>query len=104
MFQAARELLFNVFKHADTEEAVLTAKVHGQDITLTVTDQGKGFNPQHRLSAQSFGLTTLQTRVESQLGELQITSAPGQGTRVQITLPVNALSDQPAAAELAAGI
>nr|NIL98529.1 sensor histidine kinase [Planctomycetales bacterium]NIM09745.1 sensor histidine kinase [Planctomycetales bacterium] len=87
-FQATRELLFNIFKHAETEQAALHLETDDQRICLTVTDRGRGFDPDRQPSGESFGLATLQARTEALRGTMTVTSAPGAGTRVQLVIPM----------------
>ena len=98
LYQSVRELLFNVVKHAQTGEAVLTL-VHSPEnwATLTVADHGCGFNPESLLESDrdhpgQFGLFNVQERVEAIGGHLTLLSGEGRGTEVTITVPIEAPS------------
>lgn len=91
-FRAVQELLFNVIKHAGAGKA--RVKVGGPEDTLivTVSDQGRGFDPGilATLSASTgFGLLSLRERASYVGGSLAIESAPGQGSRFTLTVPLN---------------
>jgi len=91
LFEAARELLFNVAKHAGVDEA--TAEVApGADGTmrLVVEDAGAGAEPAMFESAPSrgMGLLALRERIGQLGGGMEIDSGPGRGCRVQVTLPL----------------
>lgn len=80
-------------------EAVTNAARHGQADTITVrlwrdgalrleiSDDGVGFEPDSPHRAESFGIISMKERVGNHGGELNITSAPGVGTVVEVMLP-----------------
>lgn len=91
LFECARELLFNAFKHANVREAEVTlARVKGGEIQLTVRDKGKGFDPDEvknrPYGEPSFGLFSIQERIEHFGGSMAIESTPGRGTQVTLTV------------------
>jgi PAS domain S-box-containing protein len=91
MFLSARELLFNVVKHADVHEARLELKrIDEHRIQLVVEDRGAGFDPDSVIGArqESFGLFSLRERIQFLGGQLQIVSRQGEGTRVTVELPL----------------
>jgi PAS domain S-box-containing protein len=95
LFQAARELLFNVVKHAGIESAVVSVERRDQTLSLTVSDAGCGFQPSRLPALQlgesgSFGLHNVQQRLEFAGGQLKIESEPGRGTEVTVTVPLPA--------------
>lgn len=98
LYQSARELLFNVVKHAETGEADITLLVSPEHwATMTVTDHGRGFNPDtlqeidHDHPGQ-FGLFNVQERVEAIGGHLSLISGEGRGTTVTIAVPIDTSS------------
>ena len=93
LFQAVRELLLNVVKHAQVSEAVISfeRRESGEWIT-TVEDHGIGFDAsmmQHRSPDEHFGLFSIQERMEAMSGWCRIHSIPGRGTRVELGLALN---------------
>jgi signal transduction histidine kinase len=92
LYQLLRELLFNVIKHAGTGRARLTAERDGEHVRVVVEDEGTGFDPAEleEPQADGLGLPSVRERLELVGGQLDVASAPGQGTRVSITVPTTA--------------
>ncbi len=92
LFQAIRELLFNVVKHAHCNTACVAITHQDTRVGVEVTDEGVGFDPtQLRVTggtAGGFGLFSLRDRLEYLGGGLEIESAPGKGSRFRLWLPV----------------
>lgn len=88
VFQACRELLINVAKHAETESARVAVGREGDMLYLTVEDKGVGFDLCGSRDGGSwdrgFGLFSIKERIKYLGGEVKIESAPGQGTRVAL--------------------
>lgn len=93
LFEAVRELLFNVVKHAGTESATVAVERTAQDeIQVTVQDEGQGFDAAALGSSGrgsgGFGLFSVRERIEWIGGRARVESAPGQGTRVTLVAPL----------------
>lgn len=92
LFQAVRELLFNVVKHAGvTLVTVMVEQPSAALVRVIVIDGGKGFSPQDiqpRLSPGGFGLFNIRERIAHIGGEFAVASKIGKGTRVSITVPL----------------
>ena len=94
IFQAIRELLFNIVKHAGILEAkVILEQVNGKG-QITVSDDGKGFESEAVLSNPQLahGLLIMRDRLHLLGCHMQITSQPGQGTQIVIEIPVERIS------------
>lgn len=91
LFQATRELLLNVVKHAQASCAwVELSQSDNGRLHLVVADDGVGFNtadPPTSGSTSGFGLFSIRERLELIGGRLEVESAPGSGTRVTIEVP-----------------
>ncbi len=91
LFQAARELLFNVVKHGGVDAAHVRLRRRDGEIVLTVADDGAGFEPD-RVSASmtgaGFGLFSIRERLDSLGGGFEIDSAPGRGARIILRVPL----------------
>jgi signal transduction histidine kinase len=97
LFEAARELLFNVVRHALTSEADLVLEKTDQgEMRLTVRDRGAGFEPTgtDRLAANAFGLFGLRQRLDLFGGRIDVTSSPGNGTCVLLSVPGGAAIEE----------
>ncbi len=92
LFEAGRELLFNVAKHAQTDSATVRLRSAGGGVEMTVRDPGRGFDLEKAASAGKetigFGLFSLRERLGLVGGSLDIVTAPGQGTRCTVTIPL----------------
>lgn len=82
IFRICQEALHNVLYHANASEVMLKITEEDDLISFTVTDNGKGFNPNEQSSAQ--GLLNMRERAASVNGELFIVSCKGNGTTVQL--------------------
>lgn len=93
VFQAVRELLLNVSKHAGATRARIFIAQEAKNIHVTVEDDGIGFSPTLngviRPRNGGFGLFNAQQRIEHLGGRLDITSVPGSGSRISITVPAD---------------
>ena len=92
LFQAVRELLFNVKKHAGVNRATVTLSEEKGRLCVRVADHGVGFDLAEMQRSQrekgGFGLFSLRERVSLIGGRLEIRSAPGKGTEIQVRIPV----------------
>jgi signal transduction histidine kinase len=92
LFQAVRELLFNVVKHAGVKQASVVVEQPASDVLrLTVQDQGKGFpaGGSHLPPLSGgFGLFQLRERLTYMGGMFDVACAPSGGTRISITVPL----------------
>ena len=90
LFRIAQEALRNVEKHAGSCSASVEVSFGSEDVTLSVTDNGRGFElPEAGQLAQlgKLGLLGMQERAELLRAEFTIESHPGQGTSVRVRLP-----------------
>ena len=92
LYQAVRELLANVAKHAESQEANVSISRAGKKIRIEVSDDGIGFDNSdiglHADIEGGFGLFSIRERLEPIGGRLNIESKPGNGTKVTITAPL----------------
>ena len=92
IFQAIRELLINVAKHAAVFQAEVELRRGGDHLVVTVTDAGAGFDPRETLPRKArsggFGLANIRKKLESLGGTLRVESHPGGGTKATITMPL----------------
>ena len=93
LFQATRELLLNVIKHAGASEASLSLHRQENLLSISVTDNGNGYvnlqKPGAPTNQGGFGLYNLKQKLEYLGGKLVIESAPGAGTTATILLLLN---------------
>ncbi len=99
LFQIVRELLLNVVKHAAAEKAQVTILNAGQNLRVSVEDDGIGFDldtlPALReKTTNHFGLFSVKVRVESIGGKFMIRTSPGKGTAVSLTVPFSGAGEE----------
>ena len=94
LFQAVRELLFNIVKHAGISQATVTLEQVDGRRRITVSDSGKGFDVESILTdpKTAHGLLMLQDRLGLIGGSIEVTSKLGDGTRVVIEMPLDGTS------------
>jgi two-component system, NarL family, sensor histidine kinase UhpB len=77
-----------VAKHARASRVTVAIEHNGPELALRICDNGSGFSPDDPRKPGSYGLLGLRERASLLGGEASIMSAPGEGTRVEIRLPV----------------
>jgi signal transduction histidine kinase len=95
VFKLVRELLRNVIKHAGVGAASVLVRGDHEEVRVTVSDTGRGFDWQKSLSSSrtgGFGLLSVAGRIDEAGGELNVYAAPGRGARFEISIPVQAPS------------
>ena len=91
VFRAVRELLMNVFKHAGSAHATVSLRRTGDHFDIEVVDEGSGFSPDEegaRESGGGFGLFSVREQIRRLGGTVTIVSAPQEGTRVSVLVPL----------------
>ncbi|MBL8729369.1 MAG: hypothetical protein JNM25_13105 [Planctomycetes bacterium] len=91
LYQTVRELLHNVVKHAEATLVVVGLRRNGTQIEVSVVDSGLGFDGSDfhfRVTADGgFGLFHIRERALHLGGECRVSSTPGQGTEVVVSVP-----------------
>jgi signal transduction histidine kinase len=86
LYRIAQEALHNTIKHAQASKVDLTLRRTANMVILEVRDDGVGFDPLGSYPGH-LGLRSMQERVSHLGGNLQIESAPGQGTHLLTQVP-----------------
>jgi signal transduction histidine kinase len=87
ILRIVQEALNNVWRHSGAEQADVTVTQQGDQLLLTISDAGAGFDPT-QVKTTRYGLTGMKERARLLGGSTQIESAPGKGTRVSVTMPL----------------
>jgi signal transduction histidine kinase len=91
-YRFAQEALSNVSRHSQATQAEVATVFETGVFTLRVQDNGRGFVPPERLGELTldshYGLVGMHERAELVAGRVTIRSAPGQGTTVELRLPL----------------
>jgi len=88
IYRIVQELLHNTMKHAGARTAIVQVIKTDAHLTLTVEDDGKGFDTRTLESSGGMGWNNIRNRVEFLNGEINLQSEPGKGVSVLIELPV----------------
>jgi signal transduction histidine kinase len=90
LYRIAQEALNNALKHAAATSVTVYICAEGERVELEVADDGLGFDPDTVGDRGGMGLTSIRERAEKLGGSLTVLSAPGEGTRVKVSVGVKA--------------
>lgn len=88
LFRIAQESLTNVSRYAQAQRVDITLDLLATECRMEVRDDGRGFDPD-AVQKKAFGLEGMRERCHMLGGRLDISSPPGQGTRIQVRLPLS---------------
>ena len=90
LLRISQAALTNVIKHAGASEVTIRLQFGTRDVTLRITDNGHGFTPENCPGSPDghFGLLGMSERAKRLDGHLQVTSAPGSGTCIEVRIPI----------------
>lgn len=83
-----RESAVNAIRHGHADTIAISGELDGRRLSFTVVDNGRGFNPSSCRGSSDghFGLLGIRERVKAFCGNIDITSAPGNGTEISVVL------------------
>jgi nitrate/nitrite-specific signal transduction histidine kinase len=88
LYRIAQEALNNALKHAGASAVTVSIEVGADDVYLTITDNGKGFDPAVAQEHGGIGLKSMRERAEQLKGSFTLQSHIGEGTSIRVCLPV----------------
>ena len=88
-FRIFQEILTNVARHADATRLDVSMKLDTDRLRLEVKDNGKGIPESAVRGPKSLGLLGMHERATLIGGKIDIAGAPGKGTKVTLTVPLN---------------
>jgi signal transduction histidine kinase len=94
VFRMVQEAIGNAGRHAQASHVLVELDLRGGEVVASVEDDGVGFEASPGARRSGFGLLGLRERAELLGGSVAITSAPGEGTRVEITLPLERAGEE----------
>ena len=94
LFRAVRELLLNAATHAQAGHATVKLTADGKRLHIVVADDGHGFDAA-ALDHEGYGLFGIREQLGHLGGKLKIDSAPGRGTSVSLTMPLEVAAVRP---------
>ena len=92
LFRTAQEALLNAIRHGQAQQVTIQVMFHADTIHMMIQDNGIGFEPPGTLASLSasrhYGLVSMSERIQVLDGTFQLISQPGEGTRIEITIPM----------------
>jgi signal transduction histidine kinase len=90
LLRIAQEAVTNALKHAGASRIGVKLHLEARQIHLRISDNGRGFDRQDVFSSRAghFGVIGMRERAERLGGELRLASNPGEGTEVEVTVPL----------------
>ncbi|MBW4536665.1 MAG: sensor histidine kinase [Pleurocapsa minor HA4230-MV1] len=86
IYRIVQEALTNIFKYAEATEVTIELKSTSEELSLSVKDNGKGFDPQQKRSG--FGLRGMQERISSVNGQFKLITSARKGSRTGCRIEV----------------
>lgn len=88
IFRIIQESLTNVVRHAGASEVQIEFQREASSLRFTIRDNGRGIEQEDMKKSRSFGLVGMRERIKAMQGELTITSTVGEGTSLEIHIPL----------------
>lgn len=89
IYRIVQEMLNNTLKHAKATTAIVQLTKNDNQLSVTVEDDGIGFDTAILTSAKGIGWANIQNRIEFVKGHLDLQSKPGQGTSYHMEFPLS---------------
>lgn len=99
VWRLIQESLTNVSKHADAHSVMVDLRETATHLLVTVSDDGRGFDNSQPLMGKRLGLASLHERARALAGKLEVRTAPGAGTTIQVAIPIRQQASAANAAE-----
>lgn len=94
LYRVAQESLNNVHRHAQASQVDIELICEEELVSLSIRDDGQGFDAtQSTEGGGHLGLLSMRERLRLAQGRLRVASAPGRGTRVEVTIPLSGQAD-----------
>jgi signal transduction histidine kinase len=87
LFRIAQEALTNVARHSQATSVSMVLELQNQEVTLSIRDNGQGFDPAAPRNAPGLGLAGMETRARGCGGRLRMETAIGKGLLIEVTCP-----------------
>ena len=86
IYRIVQEQLENIYSYADAQCVFIRMQQQGQQLSISIQDDGKGFDTKH--ARRGMGFIIINNRVASFDGRFELYAAPGKGCRLEIELPL----------------
>ncbi|MEI7611609.1 MAG: response regulator [Betaproteobacteria bacterium] len=87
IFRIVQESLTNIARHARAAHALVSLEDRGDDLLLTIADDGCGLSAELSGERKTYGLLGMRERVSMLGGQMSIDSEPGRGTHIEVSIP-----------------
>jgi signal transduction histidine kinase len=87
LFRVVQESLTNVVRYAQAKNVHIRLEVNKNNLTLTIDDDGIGFDPASIALKKTLGILGMKERVVTLGGHLSLVTSPGNGTTIRVTIP-----------------
>jgi signal transduction histidine kinase/PAS domain-containing protein len=94
LFRVCQEALTNVARHAGASQVQICFDVRDQELLVQIQDDGRGISEQELTNNHSLGLAGMRERVLLIGGQIAFSSAPGEGTTLRVTVPIDGGKDK----------
>ena len=88
IFRIIQESFNNIIKHSLAEKVLLSLKYNADTLTVSIVDDGKGFDPSKITDKTKAGLNNISSRVKILNGRFSISSLPKKGTEIHFSIPI----------------
>jgi signal transduction histidine kinase len=88
LYRIIQEMVNNTLKHAQAKNMTLAIMISPDQLDITFTDDGKGFDYKTKIDNESLGLKSIQSRVNFLNGTMMVESSPGHGVKYSLHIPV----------------
>jgi signal transduction histidine kinase len=88
LYRIFQEALTNIARHSGATRVHANLLIEPEQLVMTITDDGKGFDPETIKSKKSLGLVGMKERALMMKGKLYTETAPGKGTTIRIIVPL----------------
>ncbi|HVG06857.1 MAG TPA: tetratricopeptide repeat protein [Thermoanaerobaculia bacterium] len=88
LYRIAQEALSNIIRHAAAREVHVTLRISSRQASLSVADDGAGFDADEANQADGLGLASIEERAGLLGGRCRFISAPGAGTEIEVSVPL----------------
>ncbi len=94
LFLIAQEALANIAKHAHASAVIVKLYRDGYYLCMSIADNGRGYDPARIVRYEGHGLSNMEARMHALGGKFNVVSAPGQGARVTVSVPLQMMGER----------
>jgi signal transduction histidine kinase len=88
LYRIIEEATNNCIKHSSAKHLTILFEKSTSNIQIVISDDGIGFNPEEKFDSEHYGLKNMKVRAAKMNFTLSISSSPGEGTNIFISIPI----------------